>query len=410
MISLYKKIVDTGQDHTDDLFIKKKIALLNTYIMIWMHLSLFFIALDIVFVPPNQLKDIVVHTISLSILFVLLLLNFTNKFNLSRIIYVVLSFVVFYFLSFKSSISPYTVCYFIFLPLVVMSLYRDNVMAYLFLVLCLFVYNWNGIWEINPNDNLYFRSLILIKDPVVTSLFLAAFFLFLYFKKLNHNNEEKLEIAYQKLEETRKTEVAYLQLKSLKAQMNPHFMFNAMNSIQSLILKDNKHDAYQYLSKFSSMLRENLNMSEKSFVSFEEELSLLKKYLDLEELRFRGRFVYSLKGVTNIKDIKIPSMIIQPFVENSIKHGLFHKIKGEEKLTIEFKQNEVFQCIITDNGIGIKRSQEINRSNNVNKDSFSTEAINERLQLLKDYYKTDIGIEYIPVEIGTKVIVKIPYI
>jgi len=151
-----------------------------------------------------------------------------------------------------------------------------------------------------------------------------------YFRDENIKNEQALEKAYAALEERKKGEVAYLQLKSLKAQMNPHFMFNAMNSIQNLVLKGDKHEAYQYLSKFSSMVRENLNMSEKSFVSFDEEYSLLQKYLELEKLRFRTNFEYKLIGADKMEDIYIPAMILQPFVENAIKHGLLHKVSGKK--------------------------------------------------------------------------------
>ncbi|NIJ44777.1 sensor histidine kinase YesM [Wenyingzhuangia heitensis] len=291
-----------------------------------------------------------------------------------------------------------------------MSLYKSNVPSYFFLALCLLTYAWSDLWMLEQiTVNQYIRAVVLLKDPVVTSLFIAGFYLFYYFKKLNQKSEEQLEIAYQKLEKTQKGELAHLQLKSLKAQMNPHFMFNAMNSIQSMVLKGDKHNAYQYLSKFSEMVRDNLNMSEKSFVSFDEENSLLKKYLELEKLRFRNDFSYKITGGNLVDDLKIPSMIIQPFVENAIKHGLLHKVNGQKQLHIEFKQKEVFECIITDNGVGVQKCKEINIQNKIEHTSFSTNAIKERLALLKDYYKTDIGFEYIAVAKGTQVVVKIPY-
>lgn len=409
-MNIYKRIIKIGQRHATDHLIKKRIALLNTYILIWMHLSCFFILLDVVFNPPNQIKDIITHTVSLLILTFFIFLNHINKFKLSRVLYLILSFTVYYVLAFILSFSPYTVCYFIFLPLVVMSLYKSNIPAYIFLVICLITYNWSDLLLSDITDRQeYLRTLFLLKDPVVTSLFLAGFYLFHYFKKLNQNNEEKLEVAYQKLKEKQKGELAHLQLKSLKAQMNPHFMFNAMNSIQNLVLKGDRHEAYQYLSKFSAMIRENLNMSEKSFVSFDEEKSLLNKYLELEKLRFRNDFTYQITGSETIEDIRIPSMIIQPFVENAIKYGLLHKIDEIKVLEIKFSQTDVFECVIYDNGIGMENAKKIKEVNNRTHQSFSTNAIKERLTLLKDYYKTDIGFEYLPVDIGTKVIVKIPY-
>ncbi|MGY5351463.1 ATP-binding protein [Wenyingzhuangia sp. IMCC45533] len=150
-------------------------------------------------------------------------------------------------------------------------------------------------------------------------------------------------------------------------------------------------------------------MSERSFISFDKEKSLLIKYLELEKLRFRNQFSYQILGAKALLHIKIPTMIIQPFVENAIKHGLLHKTKGSKNIKIEFELKEVFHCTITDNGIGIEQSKKVYIANNDCHESFSTNAIRERLTLLKDYYQTDIGFEYLPAAIGTKVLIKIPY-
>lgn len=241
-------------------------------------------------------------------------------------------------------------------------------------------------------------------------LFVILFLVVKFFKDVNESNENKLKKAYAELEEKKQSELAHLQLKSLKAQMNPHFMFNAMNSIQNLVLKGDKQKAYDYLTKFASLIRENLNMSEKSFVSFESELLLLKKYLELEKLRFKDNFKYKIIEYPEMLEIKIPSMIIQPYVENAIKHGLLHKKEGKRKLTIEFiKEEKVLLCKIVDNGIGIENSKRLQKLNNIKRKSFSTKSIEERLLLLRDYYKTDIGVEYPEVSTGTTVLIKIPY-
>jgi len=198
-------------------------------------------------------------------------------------------------------------------------------------------------------------------------------------------------------------------LETLQSQMNPHFTFNALNSVQNLVLKGNKQEAYNYLTKFSSLLRENLLLSTKSFVYFEEELSLITKYLELEKLRFRDSFFYEIKGAEFIDDIKIPTMLIQPFIENAIKHGLLHKVNGPGKIKIEFSQDKLFKCVIIDNGIGIVAAAEINKKSGNNRESFSTKSIKDKLKILKDYYKTEIGFEYENINEGTKVIIKIPF-
>lgn len=205
-------------------------------------------------------------------------------------------------------------------------------------------------------------------------------------------------------------ELVSTKLETLRSQMNPHFTFNALNSIQNLILKNDKKEAYNYLTKFSTLIRENLHLSTKTFVVFEKELSLIKRYLDLESLRFKETLKYNIHVGENVEEVKIPTMIIQPYVENAIKHGLLHKKEGIRKLEIEFYLEEkVLVSKISDNGIGIEKAEQIQKRNQVKKKSFSTESIRERLSFLRDYYNTDIGVEYPEVESGTTVIIKIPY-
>lgn len=191
-------------------------------------------------------------------------------------------------------------------------------------------------------------------------------------------------------------QLIYSSITSLKAQMNPHFLFNAINTIQSFILKSNKEKAYTYLTKLSFLIRENLNMSEKAFVGLNEEIELISTYLELEKIRFKNEFKYDLIVHDNTfpSDIKIPSMVIQPFIENAIKHGLMHK-EGDKYLKIEFKQTSYLECIITDNGVGRKAAKIIN-ANNVfhGHESFSTNAIKKRFDLLKEFYNLKLGFWY----------------
>jgi len=257
--------------------------------------------------------------------------------------------------------------------------------------------------ENEKNKSFFLASLLIIILILISGIFYSS-----RLKAKRQAALTALELKETKKRLTLERQYKNSELRALKAQMNPHFIFNAMNSIQSLILKGNKHEAYTYLTKFASLLRENLNISEKSFVDIEEELSLLRKYLELEKLRFHKDFEYEIIEENNIDDVKIPSMIIQPFVENAIKHGLIHKTDGTKKLTIKFHLKDVFTCTIIDNGIGIEASKEINK-NNGKKESFSTRSIKEKLQFLEEYYKMNIGFSYENIESGTKVIIKIPY-
>ncbi len=202
---------------------------------------------------------------------------------------------------------------------------------------------------------------------------------------------------------------------TIKAQMNPHFMFNAMNTIQSLILKEDKEKAYKYLTKLAFIIRENLNMSDKPFIAIADELKLLTTYFELEKLRFKKDFEYQIVVDETLHDIQIPSMIIQPFLENAIKHGLLHK-KGLRKVTISFKVEKHLICIIEDNGIGRKASQVINKERaGAQHESFSTSSIQNRFDLLKKYYKLNLGFWYEDLyeasqAVGTRVTINIPYI
>lgn len=173
----------------------------------------------------------------------------------------------------------------------------------------------------------------------------------------------RAEAARQKaqmelLEHQRK--MAEIQLKSLRLQMNPHFLFNSLNSIQQIILSGNDTAATRYLSKFSRLLRMVLQHSDKEKISLKEEVETLSLYLELESLRFDNSFVYNIDSsdLQEIDEIKIPTLLVQPFVENALWHGLLHK-DGERKLFIRFSEDGLDNliCIVEDNGIGRMAAQ-----------------------------------------------------
>lgn len=199
------------------------------------------------------------------------------------------------------------------------------------------------------------------------------------------------------------------QLSALKSQMNPHFMFNALNSIQDLVLQQDTVNAQLYLGKFSELTRAVLNASGEEFISLKSEVEMLSLYLDLEKLRFGTdcRFELSIDESLDTEEIQLPSMIIQPFVENAIKHGLLHK-NGQKSLLITFgaKQNALI-CVVEDNGVGRAVAEEINARKKKHK-SFATQATAERLRLLNEYYGLKIELETIDKSQGTKVVIEIP--
>ncbi len=170
--------------------------------------------------------------------------------------------------------------------------------------------------------------------------------------------EEKQQARIEALQNKQKAIETRLQ--SLRLQMNPHFLFNALNSVQQMILANEEMVATRYLSKFSKLLRTILVHSDKEFVTLKEELEILNLYIDLESMRFKDSFKYEIECDDGIDtdEIKLPTLLIQPFVENAIWHGLMHK-EGERLLLVKFSEySDSIHCIIEDNGIGRDRSRQ----------------------------------------------------
>jgi LytS/YehU family sensor histidine kinase len=168
----------------------------------------------------------------------------------------------------------------------------------------------------------------------------------------NEFDIERLESGPAKAELLRqKTE---LEMQMLRARMNPHFIFNSLNAINCFILQNDKHQASEYLIKFSRLVRLILQNSQDALIALESELESLELYLELESVRLDHMFHYQIAVAADIDAgvIKVPPLIIQPFAENAIWHGLMHK-KSNRNLFIElyYENDEVLCCKITDNGI-----------------------------------------------------------
>ena len=231
-------------------------------------------------------------------------------------------------------------------------------------------------------------------NPIVLSIFGITFLLILYayYKWQIAKIEKKNQIALEKINLEKNINKA--KLKAIKSQMNPHFFYNALNTLQSYILSNEKKQAIDYLSKFSNLTRTILEMTEKDSVSVSEEIKALKLYLDIEKARFESDFKYDIDTNSSLdtENIKIPSMLLQPYVENAIKHGLLHK-QGNKKLKIIFeKENDNLKITIEDNGIGRQKSAELNAIKNRNHNSFATKAMQNRINLLNQYNQKNISI------------------
>jgi LytS/YehU family sensor histidine kinase len=185
--------------------------------------------------------------------------------------------------------------------------------------------------------------------------------------------------------------------KALISQMNPHFIFNALNSIQLFIFKNDKLASNLFLTNFADLMRKVLDNSQFQFIALYEELEALKTYMELEKARFANKFDYEILTPDNysLSDYYIPTMILQPFVENAIWHG-FSTLEGEGKIRIEIlnQPSSALQISIEDNGIGREKAKEIATKNGKKRKSFGTRLVEERFELYNRLNKSNIKFEY----------------
>jgi ligand-binding sensor domain-containing protein len=179
--------------------------------------------------------------------------------------------------------------------------------------------------------------------------------------------------------------IANLEATALRAQMNPHFIFNAINSIQNFILKNEKKPAHDFLTKFSRLIRNVLEFSKSDFITLRDEIQTLDLYIQLEKLRASDKFEYQIKTDPDISPhILLPSMVLQPFIENAVIHGLLPKVDGPGQLNITFnKVDNRLRCRIEDNGIGRKKAGEIKEKKQNYHRPMGLSVTSERLDILR---------------------------
>lgn len=203
-----------------------------------------------------------------------------------------------------------------------------------------------------------------------------------------------------------------LALKSLRSQMNPHFIFNALNSVNSFIAANDERTANKYLTDFSMLMRAVLENSEQDFIPLEKEIELLKLYTKLEHFRFQDKFDYTIKidETIHITDFVIPPMLLQPYIENAVWHGLrYKKMKGFLEILISQTASEEIKINITDNGIGREKSKILKTENQQKQNSKGMGNIKKRVAILNTMYKDKIAVFISDFQdaddVGTKVVV-----
>ncbi len=271
--------------------------------------------------------------------------------------------------------------------------------------------NSDGIWSGKPHklkinikppwyQTLWFRALVLI---------FLIFLLYLGYKYRVREINKRAELAEYK-QRIAETETAILRL-----QMSPHFIFNSMNSISSYMLKNDMETANDYLIRFSRLMRKILTLSEQPLIPLYEEKELLAEYLNTEAMRFDNKFEYFFEEdeSLDLDETFIPTMILQPFVENAILHGVAHNGR-DGKITIRFEKGDnALICSVTDNGIGRVAAKKLNR-NAEKHESKAIKITQRRLRLLEQEHRGSASLKTIDLyneeqkASGTKVILKLP--
>ncbi|OFY36067.1 MAG: hypothetical protein A2X01_19915 [Bacteroidetes bacterium GWF2_35_48] len=223
----------------------------------------------------------------------------------------------------------------------------------------------------------YWQKVWFIVLIVCFSILLSFFYVLYYRNKI----KRKAEI---------RSMIAEAEIKALRSRMNPHFLFNALSSIQRFILSQNTSEADKYFSKFTKLIRLMLDTSERGTITLEAEIEILNNYIEIEQLRLNNKFSFNIliKGENIQKNkIEIPSMMVQPLVENAIWHGLSKKT-GQGHLSITFQiKNKILAISVEDNGVGRDKAMEIKERNKTGKKSLSLDILQKRLQIFNDVTK-----------------------
>jgi LytS/YehU family sensor histidine kinase len=235
-----------------------------------------------------------------------------------------------------------------------------------------------------------FMKKILITCFITFGLLGVIIFRYTMLKRRNEklrleNKMKEQQLASERKQAELQKQTSELEIQALRSQMNPHFIFNCLNSINLFILKNETETASDYLTKFSRLIRMVLNNSKHKYVTLNEELDCLELYIQMEQLRFNHSFLYKIKCSADIdaEEMLVPPLLLQPFVENAIWHGLMNKENGTGNLGISLQlKDAILECIITDNGVGRKAAKELSSSSSPKHRSMGLQITKDRISLL----------------------------
>lgn len=250
------------------------------------------------------------------------------------------------------------------------------------------------------------KNVIIVLSILLILIALGAYY---RYREDQKRKEEKLQTDFD-------LQIAHVEMTALRAQMNPHFLFNCLNSIKSYVIENDQKSAAEYLNKFARLIRLILQNSKNELVSLENELEALKIYIEMEAMRFDDKFDFEFNVDEQIDTefIEIPPLILQPYVENSIWHGLMHKEgKGHIKIEVQ-KVEQGIKCVVEDNGVGREKSAELKSRSALKKKSMGMQITKDRLAIINSLYKTNTSVKILDLVdsyglgSGTRVEIEIP--
>ena len=226
---------------------------------------------------------------------------------------------------------------------------------------------------------------------IATCIFLLAAILYAAYRyRISQiRKEERLKTEFEK-------QIANLEMKALRAQMNPHFLFNSLNSIKSLISAGETDKASEYVTRFSQLIRQVLANSQKPVVRLQEDLNALRLYMEIERLRFQNfNYAVEVTDGVNADFIEIPPLLLQPYVENAIWHGLLHKTDGDRNVNVRVSNKKGYLVMeVEDNGIGRERANRI-KMRGSRKGGLGMKITGDRIRILKDYFGQEANVEVV---------------
>lgn len=247
------------------------------------------------------------------------------------------------------------------------------------------------------------KFLIWLIVIISVSLIAIAIAVFRVFRNKNKYQKQVLE-----------SRIHEVRLQALRAQINPHFISNALNSIQSFFINGDIEQATDYLADFGSLIRMVLDNSNKSFIPLPDEVNFLKLYIKLEQLRMNGHFSFEVEIESSLQDsnLLVPPLVVQPYVENAIWHGLSHKESKGHLIVKYIGASKDIRVIIEDNGVGMSKSRELYLQYPKKRKSYAMSINIERVKLFQEYFQRDLSTKIIDLctngNYGTRVEILIP--